>query len=619
MKIRSKVTALLSAIFVILGVAAILVASYVVMPSFAQLERQDARTAMRRIDYALGMAIDRIAVSATDWGNWEDTYEFVDDHNPAYVTANLTRIGLRQLGVNVLLIVDRNGDVVQSRDLDLESEQPLGLDLTSIKALPADFPWRTQLREGRPARGLLRSNRGILMLAAAPVLDGNGHGPARGMVILGQLLSASVVRRIGAQAQAALLLVPPVAGEPRERLTESDDVTRVYRSFDDLYGRSIMTLRVETPREVTQRGRRAVGFASAYLLAAAVAVLVLLVVALNRLILTPLARVTRHAVALGEHKDLTTRLQLGSNDEIGVLAREFDRMVERVAEQRTQLVDQSYQAGFAELAKGVLHNLGNAMTPIGVRIAKLAERLRAAPADDVGEALSELRQGSADAQRGADLQEFLSLACQELALTVISAREDLTVMSRQASAIQTMLSEQMRSARNEQVIEPVRLTELVAQSLEIVPDACRQRLVIDADETLRTLGVVRVARTVLRLILQNLIINAADAVRDAGKDRGVLHVSAEIVQEADREQLHLRCQDDGVGIPPQNLGRVFEKGFSTKSRETNEGIGLHWCANAINALGGRIWAASDGPGRGAALHLMVPLAARETVTLAGAA
>ncbi len=530
MKIRSKVTTLLSGIFVILGVAAIGVASYVVMPSFAQLERQDARTAMRRIDYALGMAIDRIAVSATDWGNWEDTYEFVDDHNPAYVTANLTRIGLRQLGVNVFLIVDRNGNVVQSRDLDLESEQPLGLDLTSLKSLPADFPWRTQLRQGRLARGLLRSNRGILILAAAPVLDGNGHGPARGMVILGQLLSASVVKRIGAQAQAALLLVPPVAGEPRERLIESDDVTRVYRSFDDLYGRPIMTLRVDIPREITQRGRRAVGFASAYLLAAAVAVLLLLVVALNRLILTPLARVTRHAVALGEHKDLTTRLQLGSNDEIGILAREFDRMVERVAEQRTQLVDHSYQAGFAELAKGVLHNLGNAMTPIGVRIATLTERLQGAPADDVAAALTELRQGSADAQRGADLQEFLSLACQELALTVTAAREDLTVMSRQAGAIQTMLSEQVRSARNEQVIEPVRLTELVAQSLEIVPDACRQRLVIDADETLRTLGVVRVARTVLRLILQNLIINAADAVRDAGKERGVLHVSAEIVR-----------------------------------------------------------------------------------------
>jgi two-component system NtrC family sensor kinase len=175
-----------------------------------------------------------------------------------------------------------------------------------------------------------------------------------------------------------------------------------------------------------------------------------------------------------------------------------------------------------------------------------------------------------------------------------------------------VLSEQMRSTRNEHVIESVRLPELIAQSLEVVPDSCRQRLVIDSDESLRRIGVVHVARTVLRLVLQNLIINASDAVRDAGKDKGVLRVSAEIVRDADHEQLHLHCQDDGVGIAAANLDRVFEKGFSTKSKGTNYGIGLHWCANAISALGGRIWAASDGPGLGASMHLVLPLVARNT-------
>jgi signal transduction histidine kinase len=340
---------------------------------------------------------------------------------------------------------------------------------------------------------------------------------------------------------------------------------------------------------------------------------------LNRLILTPLAAVTRHAVAVGEDKDLTTRLNLARGDEIGVLARELDRMVARVAESRTQLVDQSFQAGRAEQANGVLHNLGNAMTPIGVRLASLGERLRDAPTEDAEEAALELQAGGADPQRSADLEQFLRLACRELAATVRVAHADVEVMARQAHAIQGMLAEQMRSTRNEHVIEPVRLTELVAQSLEIVPDSCRQRLVIDTDEALQRMGAVRVARTVLRLVLQNLIINAADAVRDSGKARGVLRVSAEIVAAAQRRELHLSCQDDGVGIAAQNLERVFEKGFSTKSRETNHGIGLHWCANAVNALGGRIWAASEGPGRGASMHLVVPLAERDGLSLAGAA
>jgi C4-dicarboxylate-specific signal transduction histidine kinase len=170
----------------------------------------------------------------------------------------------------------------------------------------------------------------------------------------------------------------------------------------------------------------------------------------------------------------------------------------------------------------------------------------------------------------------------------------------------------MRSTRNTVVIEPVRLPDLVAQTLEIVPDACRQRLTVDADESLRKVGAVQVARTVLRLILQNLIINAADAVRDAGREKGVLHVAAEIVGDAQSEQLLLHCKDNGVGIAADNLQRVFEKGFSTKSRETNYGIGLHWCANAINGLGGKIWAASEGPGLGASMHLMLPLPVRET-------
>jgi C4-dicarboxylate-specific signal transduction histidine kinase len=194
-----------------------------------------------------------------------------------------------------------------------------------------------------------------------------------------------------------------------------------------------------------------------------------------------------------------------------------------------------------------------------------------------------------------------------MATAVEDSLADLEVIQRQATIVQSALSELMHSTRNEHAIESVRLADLVTQTLEIVPDACRQRLVVDSDESLRRVGAVRVARTVLRLVLQNLIINAADAVRDAGRERGVLHVGAEIVREDDREQLHLHCRDNGVGIARGDLERVFEKGFSTKSKETNCGIGLHWCASAIAALGGKIWAASEGPGRGASLHLMLPL------------
>jgi len=617
--IRLKVIALIGAIFAILVWAEVLVERQVVMPSFAELERTDARTAMRRVNYALERTLHELAMLAADWGNWAELHRFAGDHNGEFIATNVSNSSMRQLNANALLIVDQDGHVLHGYDMDLQTDQRLHLELTSLAELPPDFPWRRDLHATTPVPGLLHTKSGILMLAAAPVLNGKGQGPARGMVIIGRLLSPEIVRDIGAQAQVDLELLTAGAQSPSEVLAEDENTTRIAQSFQDLYGRPIMRLQVAVPRGITARGRIAVSYASLCLLAAAIIVLLLLGVVLNRAILGPLALVTRHAVALGEDKDLTTRLNLRRRDEFGVLAREFDRMVDRVAESRTQLVDQSFEAGFAELARGVLHNIGNAMTPIGVRLATLSERLRAAPAEDSEQAVTELQAGSADPQRATDLEEFLRLASRELAGTVRGAREDVALITRQTSIIQTTLTEQLRAARNEHVIEPVRLTELVAQSLEIVPDVCRRRLMVDTDESVRKLGVVRVARTVLRLILQNLIINAADAVRDAGKERGTLRLSAEIVREAERQQLHLQCVDDGVGIPADDLERVFEMGFTTKSPETNHGIGLHWCANAIGALGGRIWAASDGLGCGAALHLLVPLAVRETAPAAGAA
>ena len=612
MTIRPKVIALVASMLVVLGVVQILVEQRIFMPSFAELEHEDARTAMRRINYALDLTLERLALSASDWGNWNDTYRFVSDHNPDYVQANVTTVGLKQLQVNTMLVVDADGNVVMSSTLDLKSEQPLDIDFAARSALPADFPWRANLREGRPVEGFLQTNRGIMMLAAAPVLDGSGRGPQRGMVILGRLLSAAEIKRIGAQAQAQLSMAPASDALVAGQMNETADVTQVFRSLNDVYGRPLMALRVDVPRRITQRGHSAIAYASASLVGAAFLVLILLVLVLNRVVLRPLAQVTRHAVSLGESEDLGARLDFKGSDEIGQLAREFDRMLERVADSRRQLVDQSFQAGFAELAKGVLHNLGNAMTPIGVRLSGLGQRLGQAPTAEVEQASEELERALPDAARRADLEQFMRLACSEFARTIRSAQEDVTVLMRQTSIVQSALSEQMRSTRNEHVVESVRLPELIAQSLEVVPDACRQRLSIHADESLRKVGVVHVTRTVLRLVLQNLIINAADAVRDAGRERGTLRVSAAIVREAATapEYLHMQCQDDGVGIAPDNLVRIFEKGFSTKSRGTNYGIGLHWCCNAIAALGGRMWAASDGPGLGASLHLVLPLAAR---------
>jgi len=611
--IRFKVMTLLSFLFVALGLLELTIQRQVLLPSFSALERDDARISMRRVGFALEETLQRLQISATDWGNWADTWHFAQQKDPGFVEMNMTRLALRQLNVNAILIVDPSGHVLTYSARDLSSGQELPFDLVHDDRLPADFPWLHDMPTSRGVSGLIRTSLGVMMAAAAPILDGQGNGPSRGMVILCRVLGEPEIGLIGAQAQAAVARVDRVAGPPPTGhstavdLVETRETTQVFQTLTDIRGRPVMTLRVDVPRRISEQGRAVVSYASVYFGAAAVGVLVLLLFLLNRLVLGPLAAMTRHAVAIGHGDAFDSRLDLPPSGEIGRLAAEFDRMLDRLKAARQELVDRAYQSGFAELARGVLHNLGNAMTPLGVRLSSLEDRLRRIPAQDLAQASAELSDVATDAQRREGLIRFLQLGCREVVRTLESAREDLGVLKRQSAVVQTTLSEQLRSSRTGHVAEPVSLPDLIGQSLEIVPDDCRTRLAVESDVTLQRVGPVRVARTVLRLILQNLIINAADAVRAAGRESGRLLVTAEILREQDRDQLHLVCQDDGVGIAQENLQRVFERGFSTKPAETNHGLGLHWCANAVASLGGRIWAASEGVGLGASLHVAIPV------------
>jgi len=331
MNIRWKVTTLVATLLAVWGVTAIFIAKYVLMPSFAELEHAEAAVAMRRIQFSLDRTFKQLELSAASWGNWTDAWRFAQDHNPTFITEQVTAAGLKQLNIDTFIFSDLDGQFIASAAFDLQAGAALDLDFTARGALSPQFPWRAHLRNGRPAHGLLTTNRGILLLAAAPVLDGFGHGPTRGMVLMGRLVTPHEVEEIGALAQARVRMLPPSNPRNPDWRVETDDFIQVYHLFDDIYGRPTLTLRVDVPREITRRGYAAVFYSSACVMAAAIMAVVLLVILLNRTVLNPLARVTRHAVAIGEGADLATRLDFKGRDEISVLAREFDRMVAHVA------------------------------------------------------------------------------------------------------------------------------------------------------------------------------------------------------------------------------------------------------------------------------------------------
>ncbi len=616
------VTALLT---LALGAAQVLVGARLLIPSFDALERDNARIDMDRVENALHGELDQLAVATRDYGDWTELYRFMEDRDSRNVAA-LSPQQFLDLGVDVLILLDSRGQMVWSLVSPPGTRTPGVLDSSSPPAYVADLPWRTAVAAGETAQGILSSHDGPLLASLAPVLNGQGNGPARGAVLLGRYLTPAQIARLSAQAHVRVRLVedhaspgsgaelplaaaavPPLNDSIRER----ESITEVDRVFRDAVGDPVFTLRAEVPRTISRHGRRIVAFATMSLTVIGALILGAQLIALRRMVLEPLAHLTNHAIEIGRQDSVAKRLDIRRGDEIGVLAREFDRMIERLGMVRRQLIDRSFAAGVGEMASGALHNIGNAITPLTVRIGNLRQRLQAVPTADVEPAIGALASSRGDAERRADCEKFLGLVARDCAHAIVRGDEELGLVQRQLDDVKRLLAEQRNCANRGAVVEETSVAEILCQAAEVVPSDLRALLAIDIDPSIRAIGTQWLPRTVLQQVAQNIVLNAAQAVREGGGTRGILYVNATPVSTCDGRKpvLELTFSDDGIGIAPEHLPRLFERGFSTKSRATNSGFGLHWCANALNALGGDIEATSAGRGRGACFRIRVPLRA----------
>ncbi len=601
-----------------LGLIAVVQRQYLA-PSFEELEREEAIRNTERVLGALARELDLLSLSASDWAYWDETYAFVDGggQDTDYLEVNFNLSGIDTLDVNLIALYDTAGRRLVGFAVDTDTHEPLDLGALSDDALPATHPL-LRLRDDTDAvEGLLATPDGIVTVAARYVLTNDQEGPPAGLLVMGRLLDDDRVADLAEQTRVDLLVEPFTGsvndGWTRERsiahtpptLTTGRNALVTTTVLADLDARPVMRIALNEPRHISARGAAAMRTTMGSTALLALAVMALLLLVLNRMVVRPLHALSAHAARIGEQDDLRTRLDLRRRDEIGTLGQAFDRMTDRLADARRTLLERAFDAGRAELAAGVLHNVGNVVTPLVVRLVDTQDALRRLPAKEVRAAVAELDDDATDPERASDLRRFVTLAATELAGAVEQTGDDLEAIGRQVGHVQQILGEQEHHSRAAPVTEALDLAELLDEAVRLLSPALQRSMTIETDASLAALAPLRAPRVALQQVITNLLVNAAEAIAARGGS-GRLRVHAEPRAERGRSAVELRFEDDGVGLSEHDLARVFERGFSTKGR-AGSGLGLHWSASTVHALGGSIRLESAGPGTGATARLVLPM------------
>ncbi len=360
----------------------------------------------------------------------------------------------------------------------------------------------------------------------------------------------------------------------------------------------------------------------------------------QRVVAAPLVSLSHTAEDVTRRGDYGLRAEPGGSAEVMALAGAFNAMLgelgrrgealdrqvvslngeirqrleaeENLRQNTREMLRISHRAGVAEVATGVLHNIGNALNSINVSAELLDDVLRRRARDAVARLHDFLAQPpekaaavyeahpEGEALRGA-IVSGAGHALGELDV----AMGEIESLRLGVAHLKDIVARQQSLARAERQVTRFDLASAVEQA--VVLDQAAGRGSAHAPKVLVNefggpLPPVCSDQGAIEQILINLLANARESVVEAGRTDPTIWIE---IGPASATHMPVTIRDNGVGIPEDRLVSIFTYGFTTKA--SGHGFGLHNAANLARLLGGSLRVSSEGVGRGASFTLEVLL------------
>jgi PAS domain S-box-containing protein len=282
-----------------------------------------------------------------------------------------------------------------------------------------------------------------------------------------------------------------------------------------------------------------------------------------------------------------------------------------------ELMEASRQAGMAEVATGVLHNVGNVLNSVNVSAGLVSQKLRESKVDGLAKAsrliqgrLNDLATFLSSDPRGRQVPAYLEELSHHLEQEREEMQREVADLTRNIEHIKEIVSMQQNYAVAAGVVEPIALADLADDAVKIHAGAfVRHGITIEREYA--ALPTALVDKHKVLQILVNLLSNAKYACEMADNKTVTLRIAPSA-----EDRVQLQVIDHGMGIAPENLTRIFSQGFTT--RKQGHGFGLHSGALAAAELGGSLSVHSAGLGRGATFTLELPLTSHKRALVAAA-
>lgn len=282
--------------------------------------------------------------------------------------------------------------------------------------------------------------------------------------------------------------------------------------------------------------------------------------------------------------------------------------ITELEEKNTELVKMSRDAGMAEIATNVLHNIGNMLNNVNVSATAIGDTLsqsKLLKLQEVSEMMQEHRENIGafltEDERGKHILPYLFKTIDILLNEQADITKTIQSLRNNIEQIKTVIRSQQNYAK-------VQACEEMVSVREIIKDAVKMNIAvlnsqkIDLAEEFDDIDYVCIDRSRILQIVVNLVKNAAESLSESDVKNKRIMIKC---NKPDENQLYIEVVDNGMGIAQEDIAKIFAHGYTTKS--AGHGFGLHGCALSAKEMGGTLTAHSQGPGLKTSFILALPL------------